>query len=187
MTPTAHLKRHKIPYSILLPHGRAMHHTAKRSPEDWTADELRDVRARCGPDYAGVPLHDVQHWCNNQRKNGDYGSVVGHGPGPRRPVSTELQAYFASPEWARKRLEVLKHYGNRCMICGRTDVKLDIHHNTYDSLYDGTGRTHIVPEQYGTEPIDALIPICRDWHRPCDMHRRRSTNKGKKNGQGTMF
>lgn len=60
-------------------------------------------------------------------------------------------AYLRSPEWERKRDEVLARAGYRCEQCGAVSVYLQVHHLTYANLYH--------------EPLNDLLCLCETCHK----------------------
>lgn len=62
-----------------------------------------------------------------------------------------FEEYRMTPEWQCKRTQALTRAGYRCQVCGRRDVRLDVHHNTY--------------ERYGDESIHDLVVLCEECHR----------------------
>lgn len=61
----------------------------------------------------------------------------------------DYQEYMRSPQWKRKRHQVLTYWNNRCGMCYNPG-KLQVHHRTYERL--------------GSELITDLIPLCVDCH-----------------------
>jgi 5-methylcytosine-specific restriction endonuclease McrA len=63
-----------------------------------------------------------------------------------------FEEYRLTPEWQTKRTQALSRAGHRCQTCGCRcgDVRLDVHHNTY--------------ERYGDESIFDLIVLCARCH-----------------------
>lgn len=57
--------------------------------------------------------------------------------------------YMRSPQWKRKRYQVLTYWGHKCGMCYKPG-KLQVHHRTYERL--------------GCELITDLIPLCEDCH-----------------------
>jgi hypothetical protein len=64
--------------------------------------------------------------------------------------------YMASPEWANKRLAVLKRAGDWCELCHESPAE-EVHHQSYAKL--------------GNEPLEDLIAVCGPCHR--ETHERR--------------
>jgi len=58
--------------------------------------------------------------------------------------------YWVQCEWQARRSATLVRAGYRCQTCGDTDVRLDVHHNTY--------------ERYGDESIFDLVALCDRCH-----------------------
>ena len=58
--------------------------------------------------------------------------------------------YIQSEDWNRKRRERLAIDGYKCVVCGRSDVPLQVHHRSYDHL--------------GDEQMDELITVCETCH-----------------------
>lgn len=48
---------------------------------------------------------------------------------------TDYKTYINSPEWKKKRERAFKLLGRKCQKCGNTK-KLEVHHLTYDNLYN---------------------------------------------------
>jgi 5-methylcytosine-specific restriction endonuclease McrA len=61
-----------------------------------------------------------------------------------------FEEYRLTPEWQTKRTQALSRAGYRCQTCGKNDVRLDVHHNTY--------------ERYGDERIFDLVVLCDRCH-----------------------
>lgn len=59
-----------------------------------------------------------------------------------------------SPQWQKKRLEILERDGWKCKICGDDESTLHVHHRIYK-----TGKE---PWDY---PDDALITLCEKCHK----------------------
>jgi hypothetical protein len=58
--------------------------------------------------------------------------------------------YLESDHWRAIRRLVLERDGNHCMVCGRSDVKLHVHHNSY--------------ERFGNENLSDLVSLCAYCH-----------------------
>jgi hypothetical protein len=58
--------------------------------------------------------------------------------------------YRMQPEWQARRTATLARAGYRCQACGEDDVRLDVHHNTY--------------ERYGDESTFDLVALCDRCH-----------------------
>jgi 5-methylcytosine-specific restriction endonuclease McrA len=58
--------------------------------------------------------------------------------------------YRMQPEWQARRSATLARAGYRCQTCGENDVRLDVHHNSY--------------ERYGDERPFDLIVLCARCH-----------------------
>jgi 5-methylcytosine-specific restriction endonuclease McrA len=58
--------------------------------------------------------------------------------------------YRVQPEWKTRRAATLARAGYRCQVCGEHDVRLDVHHNTY--------------ERYGDEVTFDLVVLCDRCH-----------------------
>jgi len=68
----------------------------------------------------------------------------------KRLYYVPYEDYLFSPHWQRTRDAFLKIIGWKCQICGRKDVPLDVHHNTYENL--------------GREEFGDLVALCRECH-----------------------
>jgi hypothetical protein len=64
--------------------------------------------------------------------------------------SPEYIAYIESDNWRKKRIEAINWHGSACKACGRTPIKIDIHHLSYAHFTD--------------EPVEDLMPLCRVCH-----------------------
>ncbi len=64
----------------------------------------------------------------------------------------EYTDYLQSEKWAKIRRKVFRHYGgeHRCCCCGIKQPIIDIHHMTYDRIFD--------------EKLEDLRPLCRVCH-----------------------
>lgn len=69
---------------------------------------------------------------------------------------TSKEEYYESPEWGHKRRQKLEQAKYRCEKCG-SPGRLDVHHLTYDRLYD--------------EDLGDLQVVCRSCHRVADGDR----------------
>ena len=58
--------------------------------------------------------------------------------------------YRHTPEWQARRFDTLSRARHRCQTCRKQDVRLDVHHNTY--------------ENYGDERPQDLTVLCEDCH-----------------------
>jgi 5-methylcytosine-specific restriction endonuclease McrA len=61
-----------------------------------------------------------------------------------------LTEYLKTSEWRALRNRALIQAGNRCQVCGKTNLQLDVHHNSY--------------ERYGNEQLSDLVVLCRSCH-----------------------
>lgn len=50
--------------------------------------------------------------------------------------SSDYDSYINSKAWDEKARRIRKRDGYRCQICGANDVPLEVHHLTYDRLYN---------------------------------------------------
>ena len=66
------------------------------------------------------------------------------------------EEYYKSEEWQVKRAFALHRAGNRCERCGASGV-LDVHHLTYENLYN--------------EKPDDLQVLCKKHHKEADRKR----------------
>lgn len=65
----------------------------------------------------------------------------------------EYEEQLKSPEWQKKRLEIMNFDGFRCQMCGCNDRTLHVHH----LVYDNDCKIH----EYG---FTGLITLCEDCH-----------------------
>jgi 5-methylcytosine-specific restriction endonuclease McrA len=68
----------------------------------------------------------------------------------RRHYKQRYYDYLKSDEWKKKRLERLKLDNFICQNCGNKSGRLDVHHTTYDTLYN--------------ESIYDIITLCHPCH-----------------------
>ena len=61
-----------------------------------------------------------------------------------------LAEYLKTPEWRALRNRALIQAGNRCQVCSKHNLQLDVHHNSY--------------QRYGDEQLSDLVVLCRDCH-----------------------
>ena len=66
-------------------------------------------------------------------------------------TAMDYESYINSVLWREKSRRIRKRDGYRCLICGTTDVPLEVHHLTYDRL--------------GEELDSDLITVCHDCHK----------------------
>ena len=59
--------------------------------------------------------------------------------------------YLKTYDWNKTRKETLKYSGYKCQLCGKNNIKLNIHHNTYENL--------------GKEEKEDLIALCCECHK----------------------
>lgn len=64
-------------------------------------------------------------------------------------VTTRYKNYLRSPDWNVRRREALVRAGRRCQICS-SHRSLEVHHNTYDRLFD--------------EALEDLVVLCETCH-----------------------
>lgn len=57
------------------------------------------------------------------------------------------EEYLATPGWRQRRQQALRHYRNRCMICGLPGAE-EVHHVTYQHL--GNERMHELAPMHST-------------------------------------
>jgi 5-methylcytosine-specific restriction endonuclease McrA len=49
---------------------------------------------------------------------------------------SRYDAYLRSEEWAAKRKAAVRRAGHTCQVCNQADTRLEVHHRTYQRLYD---------------------------------------------------
>lgn len=64
--------------------------------------------------------------------------------------NAEYAKYLQSNQWRDKRLTVLARDNYSCQCCGQSNTALDIHHLTYDRIYE--------------EALYDLVSLCRNCH-----------------------
>jgi len=72
------------------------------------------------------------------------------------------QSYYEklrSPEWQRKRLEIMQRDNFTCMSCGNKEKTLNVHHKTY--------RKNAEPWDY---PDENFVTYCQYCHEEMHMH-----------------
>ena len=70
--------------------------------------------------------------------------------GGRRWDASKYREYLQSEAWGVFRARALRYHGNKCGICGATDLQLDVHHNNYERL--------------GCETMSDVIVLCHQHH-----------------------
>lgn len=66
-------------------------------------------------------------------------------------MNRDYELYLASPKWAEKRRQVLERDGYACQKCGKTKVILQVHHRTYERIFN--------------EDLDDLVTWCKSCHK----------------------
>jgi hypothetical protein len=69
-------------------------------------------------------------------------------------VVTEYQKKLLDPRWQKRRLEILKRDGWKCVNCGETEKSLHVHHKKYLAGYEPWD----TPKKY-------LETLCGDCHK----------------------
>ena len=75
----------------------------------------------------------------------------------KRIARDSLEAYYRTPEWKARSNRKKIAAGNRCQVCGHSNVPLEVHHNNYHRL--------------GSELLEDLIVLCRDCHQLYHDHK----------------
>jgi len=102
--------------------------------------EMVSTTLLCGP-CTEVRLHQYNEECRTARLARQARAAQMYKMGAK---------YREQPEWRVRRVQALARAGYRCQTCGENDVRLDVHHNSY--------------ERYGDEsPLD-LIVLCAPCH-----------------------
>lgn len=68
-----------------------------------------------------------------------------------RLLSFDYRAYLQTPEWKGRAHMARQRVGFRCSLCNMRDVRLHVHHRTYDRI--------------GNEASEDLICLCEACHR----------------------
>ena len=160
MTIANSRKKWPIPDDILTPILSEMHKSLGKCCDNFIDYEWDLVKEQCGAEYAAAPREDVRRQGVNLRKRGVLGSVNGHGPGSRQPLSDEYKAVLRSAKFREYFDKVCQLFGGRCAVCNNGG-KIEPHHRTYERL--------------GCEEGMDCIPVCRKCHTPCDTRRRRQS------------
>ena len=144
-------KKWIVPDGIMIPILQEMQRELGRCADNFITYDLEQLRQKCGPGYAGVPLDDIRRQSINLRKRGVVGKIKGHGPSKRQPreIPDWLAEYYETPHWQAFRLNVLRFWNWRCAICNHPDSR-DVHHRTY--------------ERKGGEQLTDCILLCRQCH-----------------------
>lgn len=71
-------------------------------------------------------------------------------------MSKSLSEIYKSPEWQKRRLEILNRDNFTCQLCGDTKTQLQIHHIEYG-------------DNPLTTPSDKLVTLCEDCHYEIDV------------------
>lgn len=64
-----------------------------------------------------------------------------------------------NPLWIEKKKRILSRDNNKCVICGASDVKLQVHHKQYH--YIKRLQKHVDPWDYSD---NLLITLCESCH-----------------------
>lgn len=166
----------KIPKDVMLPHVLEARVRLRCDPEKWNDYDISCIRAKCGADFAYVPLENVRRQCCNYRKQGLLGTLGGKNHGASKISSTPewYAEYLRHPCWLAFREKVLEHWDYRCAVC-YCDGRLEVHHRTYDRL------DHLRPGS--GERMTDCVPLCRDCHAAA----KRRQDRAKKHQQGNLF
>ena len=88
-----------------------------------------------------------QRYCHEQQVRAERLAHQARKAQLRRMPLTE---YLKTSEWRALRNRALIQAGNRCQVCGKTNLQLDVHHNSY--------------ERFGHEQLSDLVVLCRSCH-----------------------
>lgn len=77
-------------------------------------------------------------------------------PRSRREAYEE---YMHSQAWRNKRKGAIRRAGGKCQLCGRKDLQLHVHHNSYENF------TH--------EKDSDLVVLCQECHNRYHADKRR--------------
>jgi len=165
----------RIDKNVLKPIAKHYHKVGfKCDPEKWTDYEVQQVRAACGPKWAGIPIENIRLQCCNLRKAGELGTLresKNHGATKIEKPPTEYDIYLLSAWWKQFRRIVLEWWSYRCCWCN-SDLKVEVHHRTYERL--------------GQEKIQDCVCLCRECHKAATrMLQRRARNDNE--NETTMF
>jgi hypothetical protein len=80
-------------------------------------------------------------------------------------ISPELQAYYNSPAWARRKRAYWKTHKRQCCVCW-TKQDIALNHFRYD-----------LKRHWGTEPDSWLIPVCKKHHERLTVISRQSRKR----------
>ena len=69
----------------------------------------------------------------------------------RELKSLPYKEYLQTQYWVEFRTNALKYYGKRCMACGSSDSRLNVHHTTYKNK--------------GQETLSDVIVLCEHCHK----------------------
>lgn len=83
--------------------------------------------------------------------------------------SPELQAYYKSPDWQKKRSQVFAKYGRKCKVCG-TSERLEIDHLRYPARGSGI-------EAFKRQGLGDFQVLCHTHHAQKTSSDRRSKRK----------
>jgi hypothetical protein len=80
----------------------------------------------------------------------------------QRPFEVWYPLYLQSPAWREKRQQVLERDSFTCQTCGARNVPLQVHHKTYDRVFN--------------ESLYDLISLCEPCHQQADRWRKMSNS-----------
>lgn len=79
----------------------------------------------------------------------------------KKSTTPTYEELLLRPEWRQFRKRAFKRYGRTCAICGRSECRLNVHHNYYLKDYDG----FVYPWEYPLTAVSILCEECHhDWH-----------------------
>lgn len=84
--------------------------------------------------------------------------------------SDAYKRYLKSPRWEAKRKMYFAKYGRVCQACKKRGGPLNLHHKSYDNLFN--------------EPLADLVALCLDCHREVEALHRKS---GRRNLRATTM
>lgn len=94
------------------------------------------------------------NWCLEiGDENNELREIISQNNGETSKYAKYVE-YLKSVEWKNKREKVLVRDNNLCQECKNKSAE-EVHHKTYDNLYD--------------EPLEDLISLCRECH--TEIHR----------------
>lgn len=169
-------QRFRIPDHVLIPVLNKTKQELGKCEDSFYTIEWETVRAKCGPEFAHIPIDDLSVQGRNLRKSDKTIKVSGHAAAKYTAPPPEMLAYYRSQHWQKFRRRVIEFWGGRCAFCNsvnRHPKDIDVHHRTYERL--------------GHEELQDCILLCRNCHKVADRFRVKAKKDEREQGQAMLI